>query len=200
MIQSCEEFDQPIPDRIRIIVKKTLLPSVESPWNVNTSFHFNQANHRTVGVRLDRPKLLDRDKIGVMSLPFMKLGTLALRTLSKPIAVRLKKEAAINPNFRTAIMAVAQANHRFTTTVQRRIYGRDTDVKIRPLDEERAVQVAGDLIGELFVFTIMRQRDENLAKQMELLELKLVELEKTTKAQALVDSQTKEVKRANSSS
>ncbi|XP_024993220.1 OPA3-like protein [Cynara cardunculus var. scolymus] len=164
-----------------------------------------------------------------MSLPFMKLGTLALRTLSKPIAVRLKKEAAINPNFRTAIMAVAQANHRFTTTVQRRIYGRDTDVKIRPLDEERAVQVAGDLIGELFVFTvagavvifevqrsarseakkeearkkeieIMRQRDENLAKQMELLELKLVELEKTTKAQALVDSQTKEVKRANSSS
>ncbi|KAI3680759.1 hypothetical protein L6452_35535 [Arctium lappa] len=164
-----------------------------------------------------------------MSLPFMKLGTLALRTLSKPIATRLKKQAAINPRFRTAIMAIAQANHRFTTTIQRRIYAHDTHVQIRPLDEERAVQVAGDLIGELFVFTVagavvifevqrsarseakkeetrkkeievMRQRDENLAKQMELLEHKLVELEKAIKAQALADSQTKEVKRANSSS
>ncbi|KAJ9565959.1 hypothetical protein OSB04_001925 [Centaurea solstitialis] len=158
-----------------------------------------------------------------MALPFMKLGTLALRTLSKPIATRLKKRAAVNPKFRTAIMAIAQANHRFTTRIQRRIYARDTDVQIRPLDEERAVQVAGDLIGELFVFTvagavvifevqrsarseakkeearkneieIMRQRDENLAKQMELLEQKLVELEKAVRAKSLADSQTKEVK------
>ena len=46
----------------------------------------------------------------------------------------------------------------------------------------------------------MRQRDENLAKQMELLERKLVELEKVTKAQALDDSQTKDVKQEKSSS
>ena len=44
----------------------------------------------------------------------------------------------------------AQANHRLTTNIQRRIYGHATDVEIRPLNEERAVQIAGDLIGETF--------------------------------------------------
>ncbi|CAH1448516.1 unnamed protein product [Lactuca virosa] len=158
-----------------------------------------------------------------MSLPLMKLGTLALRTLSKPIASRLKKEAAINPKFRTSIIGIAQANHRLTTTLQRRIYGHATDVEIRPLNEERAVQVAGDLIGELFVFTvacgalifevqrsarseakreeirkreieIMRQRDEDIAKQMEFLMKKLEELEKATKGKTLTSSQTNNVK------
>ncbi|CAI9292765.1 unnamed protein product [Lactuca saligna] len=158
-----------------------------------------------------------------MSLPLMKLGTLALRTLSKPIASRLKKEAAINPKFRTSIIGIAQANHRLTTTLQRRIYGHATDVEIRPLNEERAVQVAGDLIGELFVFTvacgalifevqrsarseakreeirkqeieIMRQRDEDIAKQMEFLMKKLEELEKVIKGKTLTSSQTNNVK------
>ncbi|XP_023736724.1 OPA3-like protein [Lactuca sativa] len=158
-----------------------------------------------------------------MSLPLMKLGTLALRTLSKPIASRLKKEAAINPKFRTSIIGIAQANHRLTTTLQRRIYGHATDVEIRPLNEERAVQVAGDLIGELFVFTvacgalifevqrsarseakreeirkqeieIMRQRDEDIAKQMEFLMKKLEELEKAIKGKTLTSSQTNYVK------
>lgn len=164
-----------------------------------------------------------------MSLPFMKLGTLVVRTLSKPIANRLKKEAAVNPKFRTSIIAMAQANHRLTTNIQRRIYGHRTDVEIRPLNEERAVQVAGDLIGELFVFTvagavvvfevqrsarseakkeeirkreieIMRQRDEDLAKEVELLKQKIVEVEKLAKESALArvlnlkSSQTQAVK------
>ena len=38
--------------------------------------------------------------------------------------------------------------------MQRRIYGHATDVEIRPLNEEKAVQAAVDLIGELFVFTV----------------------------------------------
>lgn len=48
-----------------------------------------------------------------------------------------------------------QANHRLTTNMQRRIYGHSTDVAIRPLDEEKAVQAAADLLGELFVFSVM---------------------------------------------
>lgn len=48
-----------------------------------------------------------------------------------------------------------QANHRLTTNIQRRIYGHATDVEIRPLNEEKAVQAAGDLISELFVFTVL---------------------------------------------
>jgi hypothetical protein len=43
-----------------------------------------------------------------------------------------------------------QANHRITTRTQRRIYGHATDVEIRPLNEEKAVQAAVDLIGEVY--------------------------------------------------
>ncbi|KAF3962334.1 hypothetical protein ACB098_06G073500 [Castanea mollissima] len=89
-----------------------------------------------------------------MVLPLFKLGTLALRTISKPIANRLKKEAGLHPTFRQFIINIAQANHRFTTTVQRRLYGHATNALIRPLDEGRAVQLASELFGELFVFTV----------------------------------------------
>lgn len=48
-----------------------------------------------------------------------------------------------------------QANHQITTKMQRRIYGHATDVEIRPLNEEKAVQNSVDLIGELFVFSVI---------------------------------------------
>lgn len=51
-------------------------------------------------------------------------------------------------------LLAAQTNHRFTTKLQRRIYGRAIDVAIRPLNEEKAVQLAADLLGELFIFTV----------------------------------------------
>ncbi|XP_074269887.1 uncharacterized protein LOC141592898 [Silene latifolia] len=150
----------------------------------------------------------------VMVLPLFKLGTLALRTLSKPIANRLKKQAGIHPKFRGFIVGLAQANHRFTTTLQRRIYDRAGDVAIRPLNEEKAVQVAADLIGELFLFLVagavvifevqrnskseakkeekrkqeleaLKQRDEALSKEVEDLKLKIVELEKLARGRGI---------------
>ncbi|XP_074565902.1 OPA3-like protein [Curcuma longa] len=89
-----------------------------------------------------------------MVLPLLKLGLLAFRTLSKPIASRLKQQAGNYPKFRELIIDLAQANHRLTTNIQRRLYGQATDVKIRPLNEERAVQSAVDLFGEVFVFSV----------------------------------------------
>lgn len=149
-----------------------------------------------------------------MVLPLLKLGTLALKTISKPIAARLKAEAGLHPRFRQSIINIAQANHRFTTTIQRRIYGHATDVEIRPLNEEKAVQAAVDLIGELFVFSVagaavifevqrsarsearkeairrqeveeLRQRDEELAKEVEVLKRRLQELEQVPKGLGL---------------
>lgn len=149
-----------------------------------------------------------------MVLPLFKLGALALKTACKPIASRLKKEASVHPRFRQFIVNFAQANHRFTTQIQRRIYGHRTDVEIRPLNEEKAVQAAADLIGEVFVFTVagaaviyevqrsaksearkeearrqemeeMRKRDEDLARELEALKHKLEVLEQQTKEQGL---------------
>ncbi|CDP15889.1 unnamed protein product [Coffea canephora] len=145
-----------------------------------------------------------------MILPVAKLGTLALKTICKPIARRIKKEATFHPQFRLFITNIAQANHRLTTTIQRQIYGHSTDVAIRPLNEEKAVQAAADLLGELFVFTVvgvavlfevqrnarsearkeemrkqeleaLKQRDEDLSKEVEILKYKVVELEHLVK-------------------
>ncbi|KAK7257399.1 hypothetical protein RIF29_31355 [Crotalaria pallida] len=147
-------------------------------------------------------------------LPLVKLGTLALRTACKPIANRLKKEAGLHPKFRHIIITIAQANHRFTTRIQRRIYGHATDAAIRPLNEEKAVQNAADLIGELFVFSVagaavifevqrssrsearkeelrrqelqaIKTRNEELAAEVQLLSQKLQELEQLARAQGL---------------
>lgn len=43
-----------------------------------------------------------------MVLPLLKLGTLALKTLSKPVASRLKQQAALHPRFREFIVSIAQ--------------------------------------------------------------------------------------------
>ncbi|KDP21025.1 hypothetical protein JCGZ_21496 [Jatropha curcas] len=149
-----------------------------------------------------------------MVLPLLKLGTLAVKTLSKPLASKLKQQAAYHPKFRQFIVNFAQANHRLTTTMQRRLYSHATDVEIRPLNEEKAVQAAVDLIGELFVFTVagavvifevqrsaksearkeetrrreleeMRQRDEKLEKEVETLRRKLEEIEQLAKGRGL---------------
>ncbi|KAL6202119.1 hypothetical protein ACLB2K_025830 [Fragaria x ananassa] len=104
-------------------------------------------------------------------LPLMKLGTLAIRTISKPIAARLKTHAAVHPRFRTAIIWMAQ--------VQRRVqYGRAVNVTIRPLDEAKAIAAATGFLGELVIFTALKLKDENLQKEVESLRLKLLEMEK----------------------
>ncbi|KAK0579727.1 hypothetical protein LWI29_030586 [Acer saccharum] len=149
-----------------------------------------------------------------MVLPVLKLGTLALKTLSKPLAAKLKQQASIHPRFRQFIVNIAQLNHRVTTRMQRRIHSHATDVEIRPLNEEKAVQAAVDLIGEIFIFTVagaavifevhrssrsearkeeirkkdleeLRERDDNLTREVELLRQKLEELEQLAKARGL---------------
>ncbi|XP_074571800.1 uncharacterized protein LOC141828297 [Curcuma longa] len=149
-----------------------------------------------------------------MILPVVKLGTLVLKTVCKPIANRLKKEAGRHPKFRQLIINLAQANHRITTNVQRRIYGHATDVEIRPLNEEKAVQAASDLIGELFVFSVggaalifevqrsarsearkeeirrqeiqaIKQKEEDLLKEVEQLKQKLSEIEQLARGRGL---------------
>ncbi|XP_061341597.1 OPA3-like protein [Gastrolobium bilobum] len=149
-----------------------------------------------------------------MVLPLLKLGTLLVKTLSKPVASRLKQQAAIHPRFRQLIINMAQFNHQVTTKMQRRIYGHATDVEIRPLNEEKAVQAAVDLIGELFVFSVagvllifevqrsarsearkeelrkqeleaVKQKNEDLAKEVELFKQRLQELEQLARGRGL---------------
>ncbi|CAN4105021.1 unnamed protein product [Withania somnifera] len=135
-----------------------------------------------------------------MILPVFKLGTLALKSFCKPIGNHIKKEAGYHP--------------RLSTKLQRRIYGHATDVAIRPLNEDKAVQAAADLVGELFVFSVsgvavifevqrssrsearkeevrkqeleaMKQRDEELSGEIEFLKNRIDELERQAKTRRL---------------
>lgn len=149
-----------------------------------------------------------------MILPLAKLGTLLIKTLSKPIASRLKVQAARHPRFRALIVEFAQANHKFSTNLQRRIYGHSTDVEVRPLNEEKAVQAATDLVGEFFIFSVggaavifevqrsarsearkeearrqeleaLRQRDDDLARELVLLKQRFDELEQYARGRGI---------------
>ncbi|XP_026409009.1 OPA3-like protein [Papaver somniferum] len=150
-----------------------------------------------------------------MMLSIVKLGSLVLRTICKPIASRLKVATGKHPRFRRCIINVAQTNHRFTTTVQRQIYGHATDVAIRPLNEEKAVQAAADLLGELFVVSVagsaiifevqrnarsearkeelrkqeleaIKQKEENLQRELQLIRRRLAEVENLAKARGIL--------------
>ncbi|XP_024369886.1 uncharacterized protein [Physcomitrium patens] len=44
--------------------------------------------------------------------------------------------------------------HRFQVNLQRRIYGHDTGVAVHPLNPEKAVQAASDLLGEFIIFAV----------------------------------------------
>ncbi|KAI3958918.1 hypothetical protein MKX01_023594 [Papaver californicum] len=143
----------------------------------------------------------------MMKLQVVKLGILAVRTMCKPVANRLKAAAGKHPRFREYIINIAQTNHRLTTTVQRRIYGHATDVSIRPLNEQKAVQAAADLLGEVFVFSVAgaaiifevqrsarsearkeelrKQEKENLERELESIRGELAELKQLANARGL---------------
>ncbi|KAL5543047.1 hypothetical protein UlMin_010757 [Ulmus minor] len=90
-----------------------------------------------------------------MKLLLVELGTMFLKSLSQPIANRLKQTASKQPRFRQCIINIARKNHTLTTCMQKLIYGNATAVEIRPLNEEKAVEAAADLFGEVFLFSFI---------------------------------------------
>lgn len=71
---------------------------------------------------------------GAMVLPLVKLGSLAFRTLSKPIAARLKHNAGIHPKFRGFIIGIAQVKFRCSICLSTRPYILDPLCPLRPFD------------------------------------------------------------------
>ncbi|KAE8803845.1 putative protein phosphatase 2C 54 [Hordeum vulgare] len=62
-----------------------------------------------------------RAATAMAALPVMKLGMLLLRTLSKPIANRLKSQAAVHPKFRDFIISIAQVKYKAKCEAMKRI-------------------------------------------------------------------------------
>ncbi|KAG2717443.1 hypothetical protein I3760_03G175600 [Carya illinoinensis] len=104
-----------------------------------------------------------------MILPVVKLGILALKTICKPIANRLKKEASLHTKFRQFIINIAQV-------VGAAVF---FEVQRSSRSEARKEELCRQELQA------MKQRDQDLAKEVELLRHKIEELEQLAKGRGL---------------
>lgn len=83
----------------------------------------------------------------------VKLATLLVRTLAKPIANRLKSQAAQHDTFKNLCIDFAQMIHRSEIKLRTYILGEPTK-HIRPLSEVRAVENGANMLAEGFLFAV----------------------------------------------
>ncbi|KNE96712.1 hypothetical protein PSTG_09983 [Puccinia striiformis f. sp. tritici PST-78] len=100
----------------------------------------------------------------------VKVVSLLIKTLSKPIASRLKISAQEHPKFRTVCVGLAQSLHRYETRLASGIFFGKTEHIIRPLrlvlipnnfNSTRAGKTAYSLALSSFFFFLSHSADEN---------------------------------------
>ncbi|KAL8281005.1 hypothetical protein RQP46_006684 [Phenoliferia psychrophenolica] len=84
----------------------------------------------------------------------IKVASLFLKTLAKPLANRLKTQAKENPSFRRATIAMAQFMHRNEMNMRIKLLGEDHPKHIRPLNDTKAIDAGANFLSEAFLFGI----------------------------------------------
>lgn len=92
-------------------------------------------------------------------MPLVKLGYLLIRTVAKPISSVIKRQAKDHPQFRRACVRLAQLYHRVDVRMRRRLAARagedaSSGAAVRPLDEQKAIELGANFIGEALVFAV----------------------------------------------
>ncbi|XP_013400039.1 optic atrophy 3 protein homolog [Lingula anatina] len=86
--------------------------------------------------------------------PLIKLVTLSIRQLSKPIANQIKIRAKNHEKFRGLLKWGAQKYHRIETTSKLKLMGIKSTKEVKPLNEEMAVELGADMLGEIFIWSV----------------------------------------------
>lgn len=132
-----------------------------------------------------------------MSIPLIKLGYLLVRTLSKPIANTIKKQAVNKPSFRNICVKLAQSYHKMEVHLRRRLKNgtnlSQIEEAVRPLDEKKAIELGANFIGEFVIFSVAgsvltfeairnreneKNRREDVLDRLDALEAQVAELRK----------------------
>lgn len=93
--------------------------------------------------------------MAIGAFPLIKLGALALRQISKPLANHLKKKAKTSDFVRNKIcMPPAQFYHYLEVNVKARLLNLGAPKEVVKLNEQAAVELGSDIIGEMLMFTI----------------------------------------------
>ncbi|KAH9496177.1 hypothetical protein Btru_012209 [Bulinus truncatus] len=85
--------------------------------------------------------------------PLIKLGYLAIRQISKPIANAIKRRAKNSPFFRKYIcMPPAQFYHWCEVNIQLRLMGLGKNKNFQRMPDKDAIELGGEMLGEFIVF------------------------------------------------
>ncbi|SCU91212.1 LAFA_0F02476g1_1 [Lachancea sp. 'fantastica'] len=109
-----------------------------------------------------------------MSALAVKLGTLLIRQVTRPVANVLKAQAKQHDKFKEICVGLAQRMHRVDARMRTRLNKSEAEIKVRPLNDARAVENGATLLSEAFVFGVtgsvvvwetLRQRTKELNRR-----------------------------------
>lgn len=83
----------------------------------------------------------------------LKLTSLLVRTVAKPMALALKAQAKEHEVFKATCIRVAQAVHSTDVKLRMRLLG-ENKIKVRPLNDKKAVENGANFLLELFIFSV----------------------------------------------
>lgn len=83
----------------------------------------------------------------------LKLTSLLVRTVAKPIAQTLKAQAKEHDAFKNACIRVAQTVHMTDVTLRMKLLG-EKKIKVRPLNDKKAVENGANFLLEFFIFLV----------------------------------------------
>ncbi|KAK9454831.1 optic atrophy 3 protein-domain-containing protein [Dipodascopsis uninucleata] len=89
-----------------------------------------------------------------MSTIALKISSLLVRTLAKPIANTIKNRAKHHGPFRRVCIGIAQVLHQTDVTLRQGL-GRNSDkVVVRPLNDTKAIDMGANFLSETFLFSV----------------------------------------------
>ncbi|TYZ62828.1 hypothetical protein PybrP1_012447 [[Pythium] brassicae (nom. inval.)] len=91
--------------------------------------------------------------VSFLGLPMVKLGGLVLRTLTKPLAKRIKAQSREHPQLNDVCHELGQRQNRALVRIDMRLR-RVHDNAIPELPRDEAVANGADLLGELLIFAV----------------------------------------------
>ncbi|GAA5932889.1 glycine decarboxylase subunit H [Sporobolomyces koalae] len=83
----------------------------------------------------------------------LKIASLLLRTLSKPIATKIKQRAKDHEGFKARTIRMAQFLHRAEMNLRVSLLG-ESPKHVRPLSESRAIESGANFLSEGFLFSV----------------------------------------------
>lgn len=115
-----------------------------------TSFHSS-----TISAVTPHSTVIHQAKCNTPPMATVKIGTLVIRTLAKPISSRIKTQAREHERFRNICITLAQTLYRYEIRLRTGLLGEPPSSRhVRPLSETRAIENGANFLAEGFLFTV----------------------------------------------